>query len=104
MSVQLELHVILMQSVSIFEVIIDVSAKSVGKALVFLLLMDAQISTSVQQEGTSVTRKQRALIMMAVLNANVLSLTGPTLKVGFFVTKKLATKNIEIHLPLNIIP
>ena len=83
MSVQLELHVILMQSVSIFEVIIDVSAKSVGKALVFLLLMDAQISTSVQQEGTSVTRKQRALIMMAVLNANVLSLTGPILKVCF---------------------
>ena len=99
MSVQLELHVILMQSVSIFEVIIDVSAELVGKALVFQLLMDAQISTSVQQEGTSVTRKQRALIMMAVLNANVLSLTGPILKVCF-----PPQKNIEINLPLNIIP
>ena len=95
MSVQLELHVILMQSVSIFEVIIDVSAKSVGKALVFQLLMDAQISTSVQQEGTSVTRKQRALIMMAVLNANVLSLTGPTLKVGFSSQKNWAPKILK---------
>ena len=99
MSVQLELHVILMQSVSIFEVIIDVSAESVGKALVFLLLMDAQISTSVQQEETSATRKQRALIMMEVLNANVLNLTGPTLKVGFSTTKKWAPKILKYIYP-----
>ena len=88
---------ILMQSVSIYKVIIDVSAELVGKALVFLLLMDAQISTSAQQEGTSATKKQHALIMMAVLNANVQSLTGPTLKVGFSTTEGLVTKHIETN-------
>jgi len=69
MNVQLEHHVILMQIVTMSEVIIVVSVDLAGKVLDYQQSMDVKILTSAQQGEISAMRKQYALILLVVLPA-----------------------------------
>ena len=69
MNVQLEHHVILMQIVTMSEVIIVVSVDLAGKVLAYQQSMDVKILTSAQQGEISAMRKQYALILLVVLPA-----------------------------------
>ena len=67
MNVQPEHHVILMQIVTMFEVIIVVSVDLAGKVLAYQQSMDVIILMSVQQGEISAMRKRYARILLVVL-------------------------------------
>ena len=69
MNVQLEHHVILMQIVTMSEVIIVVSVDLDGKVLAYQQSMVAKILMSAQQGEINAMRKQYALILLVALPA-----------------------------------
>ena len=83
MNVQLQQHVILMQTVTMSEVIIVVNVNLAGKVLAYQQSMDAQILMSAQQGEINAMKKQYVLILLVVLPVNVHNQIGLISKVSY---------------------
>ena len=91
MNVQLQQHVILMQTVTMSEVIIVVNVNLAGKVLAYQQSMDVQILTSAQQGEISAMKKQYALILLEVLHVNVHNQIGLISKVSYCTSRDVIT-------------
>ena len=83
MNAQLQQHVILMQTVTMFEVIIVANVNLAGKVLAYQQSMDAQILMSAQQGEINAMKKQYVLILLVVLPVNVHNQIGLISKVSY---------------------